>query len=436
MLERKILHNLSAWKNNPDRMCLMIKGARQVGKSTTIQEFCKKNYKYFIEMNFIANEEYKEIFAGNLEKENILKQITLYFPTAEFIPNETVIFLDEIQDCPRAITALKFLAQDKRFDVITSGSILGITYKRDKKKQPPSVPVGYVEHLEMHSLDFEEFLWANKIRKETIAEIKAFYDQKTPVLPAMHTKMLELFREYIVVGGMPHVVQNFVDTHNFGNVLKLQRDILEDYKKDIAKYAEGIEKVKVRDCFVSIPNHLAKKYKKFQWTIVEKHGSARKYKDSIMWLIDAGMVEKCNNLAIPELPLAGNVKDGEFKIYMRDTGLLVAMLEDGSQKNVINGDLGIYKGALYENVVADIFRKSGKHLFYFARDNRFEIDFVVRVDDVATAVEVKAGDNTKAWSVVTMVGRYGMKRAVKLSTKNVGVDGKIETLPLYMSIFI
>ncbi|MCL1873986.1 MAG: AAA family ATPase [Clostridiales bacterium] len=436
MLERKILTDLSVWKNDPDRMCLMVKGARQVGKSTTIQKFCRENYKYFIEMNFVANEEYKAIFAGNLEKENILKQITLYFPTAEFIPNETVIFLDEIQDCPRAITALKFLAQDERFDVITSGSLLGITYKHDKAMLPPSVPVGYVDHLEMHSLDFEEFLWANNIRKETIEEFKAFYQQKTPVLPAMHTKLLALFREYIVVGGMPRVVQNFVNNHNFGNVLKLQRDILEDYKKDIAKYAEGIEKAKVRDCFLSIPNQLAKKYKKFQWNLIEKQGSARKYRDSIMWLIDAGMVEKCDNLTIPELPLAGNVKDGEFKIYMRDTGLLVAMLEDGSQKNIINGDLGIYKGALYENIIADIFKKSGKQLFYFAKDNRFEIDFIVRADDIATAVEVKAGDNTKAWSVVTMVDKYSVKRAIKLSTKNVGIDGKIETLPLYMAMFI
>lgn len=436
MLERKIVNDLIAWKNNPDKLCLMVKGARQVGKSTIIMEFCKTNYRYYAEMNFVANEGYTEIFAGSLEKENVLKQITLYFPDMQFIPNETVIFLDEIQDCPRAITALKFLARDKRFDVIASGSLLGITYKRSRENQPSSVPVGYVEHLEMHSLDFEEFLWANKIPVETIREIKTFFVDKSPVLPAMHTKMLELFREYIVVGGMPNVVQDFVNNRNFGNVLKLQRDILQEYKEDISQYAEGMGKSKVRACFLSIPNQLAKKYKKFQWNVVEKNSSSRKYKDSVIWLIDAGIVSKSDNLSVPELPLAGNVIEGEFKIYMRDTGLLVAMLEDGSQKNIINGDLGIYKGAIYENIIADIFRKSGKQLFYYARDNRFEIDFVVRIDDMATVIEVKAGDNTKAKSVDIMVNRHGMARAVKLASKNVGVDGKIETLPLYMAMFL
>ena len=436
MLKRKIIQDLLIWKNNPDKMCLMLKGARQVGKSTIVRRFCRENYRHFIEINFIEHDAYKQIFAGNLDKDSILKQLTLFFPDVELADGNLAIFLDEIQDCPRAITALKFLARDSRFDVYSSGSLLGLVYKNERSMDLPSIPVGFVDHLEMHSLDFEEFLWANSIRPESIADIKAHFDDKTPVPPAMHTKFMELFREYIVVGGMPRVVQNFVDNHNFGTVLRLQRAIVAEYRDDIAHYAEGMEKAKVRDCFLSIPNQLSKKYKKFQYRVVDKNGSARKYAGSIMWLVDAGIVQKCENLALPELPLSGNVKDGEFKIYMRDTGLLVSMLEDGSQKNIINGDLGIYKGAIYENIIGDIFKKSGKSLFYYAKDNRFEIDFIIRSDDFVTAIEVKAGDNTKAWSVSTIVDKYDVRMAIKLATKNVGVAGKVITLPLYMAMFL
>lgn len=440
MLKRKITMELLAWKNDPEKLCLMVNGARQVGKSTTIQEFCKVHYTHFIEMNFIENEEYLQIFDGALDKNTILKQITLFFPEIELVPNETVIFFDEIQHCPRAITALKFLAKDERFDIIASGSMLGILYKSrsaDRKAMDiPSVPVGFINHIEMHSIDFEEFLWANKIKQETIDDVKNYYLSKKPVPSAMHNKLLELFREYIVVGGMPQVVQNFVIHRNFGNVIKIQRNIIEDYKKDITQYAEGNDKAKIRDCFLSIPNQLAKKYKKFQYSVVEKGEGARKYAGAIRWLIDAKIVVRCDNLSVPELPLAGNVKDGEFKIYMRDTGLLVAMLEEGSQKNIINNDLKIYKGAIYENIIADIFTKSGKSLFYYARDNKFEIDFIERLDDVATAIEVKSGDNTKSWSTKTIVGKYDIKRGIKLATKNVGESDDILTLPIYMAMFL
>jgi len=300
----------------------------------------------------------------------------------------------------------------------------------------PSVPVGYVDHLEMHSLDFEEFLWANNIKRESIADIKEFFNKKKKVLPAVHEKMLELFKEYIVVGGMPRVVQDFVNNKNFSSVLQIQKSIVEDYKKDIAKYAEGNEKAKARDCFLSIPNQLAKKYKKFQYKIVDKNGSSRKYEGSLMWLIDAGIVTRCKNLSLPELPLSGNSIDNEFKIYMRDTGLLISMLEEGTQASIINGDLGIYKGAIYENIIADIFTKAGKELFYFAEVNRFEIDFIIRYDDLPTPVEVKAADNTKARSINSMINRYGIKKAIKLSSKNLGEYSEILSIPLYMAIFL
>lgn len=431
MLKRKIYDNLIQWKARGDKLCLMVKGARQVGKTFIIEQFARENYKHFTFINFDKNPAYKAIFDGDLDTETLIKQISLRVPGAELIPGETLLFLDEIQNCPRARTALKFLTQDKRFDVIASGSLLGINYK-----DVPSFPVGYVEHLEMHSLDFEEFLWANNVSSGSVADIKDYFDNKKPVPAAMHGRMMELFKEYIVVGGMPRVVDEFVNTHNFANVLRIQKAIVNDYTDDIAKYAEGTEKAKARACFLSIPKHLSKDYKKFQYGIVERGGTARKFGGSLMWLYDAGIINFCYNLSIPELPLEGNAKSDAFKVYMRDTGLLMAMLEDGSQADIIDGNLGIYKGAIYENIIADIFGKSGKKLYYFEQNGKLEIDFFIRLNKTATAVEVKSADNTKAKSMEAVIARYGVKHGIKLSAKNVGGTENFDSFPLYMAMFL
>jgi predicted AAA+ superfamily ATPase len=419
------------WKTREDKQCLVVKGARQVGKTFIIELFARENYKHTATLNFEKNPAYKTIFDGDLDTETLIKQISLRVPGVELIPGETLLFLDEIQSCPRARTALKFLTQDGRFDVIASGSLLGINYKH-----VPSYPVGYVEHLEMHSLDFEEFLWANGVTPASIADIKEYFDKKKTVPAAMHERMMELFKEYIVVGGMPRAVDEFVTTHNFANVLKIQKGIINDYSDDIAKYAEGTEKAKARACFLSIPKHLSKDYKKFQYSIVERGGTARKYGGSLMWLYDAGIINFCYNLSIPELPLEGNAKSDSFKVYMCDTGLLMAMLEDGSQEDVIDGNLGIYKGAIYENIIADIFGKSGKKLYYFEQNGKLEIDFFIRRNKTATAVEVKSADNTKAKSMDAIFLKYGVKHGIKLSTKNVGGTEAFDSLPLYMAIFL
>ena len=431
MLERKIYNDLMRWKSRDDKLCLLVKGARQVGKTFIIELFARGNYKCFTSINFVQNPAYKAIFDGDLDAETLIKQISLRVPGAELIPGETAIFLDEIQDCPRARAALKFLTQDGRFDVIASGSMLGINYK-----DVPSYPVGYVDHLEMYSLDFEEFLWANGISSSSVADIKEYYDKKKTVPAAMHERMMELFREYIVVGGMPRAVYEYVNTHNFANVLKIQKAIINDYTDDIAKYAEGAEKAKARACFLSIPKHLSKDYKKFQYSIVERGGTARKFGGSLMWLFDADIINFCYNLSIPELPLEGNAKSDVFKVYMRDTGLLMAMLEDGSQADIIDGNLGIYKGAVYENIIADIFRKSGKKLYYFEQNGKLEIDFFIRKEKTATAIEVKSADNTKSKSMESVIAKYGVKRGIKLSTKNVGETEGFDSLPLYMAMFL
>lgn len=431
MLKRKIYDDLMTWKNNPERLCLLVKGARQVGKTFIIKKFAEENYKHFVELNFYENEGYKAIFGGDLNMETLIKQISLRVPNADLVPGETLIFIDEIQDCPRARTALKFLAIDRRFDVIASGSMLGIKYK-----DVPSYPVGYIDPLEMHSLDFEEFLWANGVKQSSIADIRSYFENHEPVPAAMHERMVELFKEYIVVGGMPRVVQDFVTNHNFATVLRIQKAIIEDYKEDIAKYAEGSEKTKARACFESIPKHLSKDYKKFRYSLVEKGGTARKYGGSLEWLLDANVISFCHNLSAPELPLEGNAQSDIFKVYMRDTGLLMAMLDDGSQADIIDGNLGIYKGAIYENIIADIFTKSGKKLYYYEKNNYLEIDFFIRRSNTATAVEVKSADNTKSKSLGTVIEREGVRQGIKLSSKNVGKTGTVESFPLYMAMFL
>jgi predicted AAA+ superfamily ATPase len=267
-------------------------------------------------------------------------------------------------------------------------------------------------------------------------DIKEYFDTLQPVPSAMHERMMELFREYIVIGGMPRVVQEFVTSHNFANVLRIQKAIISDYTDDIGKYADGAEKTKARACFLSIPKHLSKDYKKFRYSLVEKGGASRKYGGSLMWLLDAGIISFCYNLGTPELPLEGNAKSDAFKVYMRDTGLLMAMLEDGSQEDIIDGNLGIYKGAVYENIIADIFTKSNKKLYYFEKNNKLEVDFFIRRNKTATAVEVKSADNTKSKSLDSVMEHHGVKSGIKLSAKNVGKAGKIDILPLYMAMFL
>ncbi|MCL2047017.1 MAG: AAA family ATPase [Oscillospiraceae bacterium] len=431
MLKRKIYDELLHWKSRSDKQCLVIKGARQVGKTFIIEQFAKDNYENVIVIDFEKNPAYRAIFDGDLDSETLIKQISLRIPDAQIVPNKTLLFLDEIQSCPNARTALKYLTQYGQFDVIASGSLLGINYK-----EVSSFPVGYVEHLEMHSMDFEEFLWASGVSPRSIEDVRSYFERKEPVPTAMHQRMNELFKEYIVVGGMPRVVNEFMESHNFANVLRIQKAIINDYMDDMAKYAEGAEKTKARACFLSIPRHLSKDYKKFQYSIVERGGTSRKFAGSLMWLYDAGIINFCYNLSIPELPFEGNAKSEAFKVYMCDTGLLMAMLEEGSQEDVIDGNLGIYKGAIFENSIADIFTKLGKKLYYFEQNSKLEIDFFIRWNKNATAVEVKSADNTKSKSMDAVLAKYGVKHGIKLSMKNIGGTDKFDSYPLYMSMFL
>ena len=436
MLKRKIEQALINWKNTPNHSPLIIKGCRQCGKTFSVRDFAKKNYKYEVYLNFFKNPSYISIFDGSLEIDNLIMMMSaLLGPNAVFKSGETVIILDEIQDCPEARTALKFFREDGRFDVIGTGSLLGV---KGYGKQPKSIPVGSETVIEMHPLDFEEFLWANGITPQIIYKLKECFNEEKPVPDALHEKMRQLILQYTVVGGMPEVVDTFVKTKQMNSVLALQRDIVRSYEDDMVKYADDKDKSLIKECFQSIPKQLSKENKKFQYSVVKKGGTASKFQGSIQWTEDAGIIARCYNLDLPELPLDGNAIDDVFKVYMQDTGLLVSMLEDGTQFDILQGNLYGYKGAIFENLMADIFTKMGRKLYYYHKDSGLEIDFVIRYKGGATLIEVKAATgNTKSTkTILSHPEKYHVAGAIKLGDYNVGRNEKMQTIPIYMGFLL
>lgn len=436
MLKRKIEQLLQEWKRSPNRKPLLIKGCRQCGKTFSVLDFAKKNYKHVVYLNFFENPDYCSVFEGSLEIDNITMLLSaLLGSEAVFEPGNTILVLDEIQECPDARTALKFFHLDGRYDVIGTGSLLGV---RGYGKEPKSIPVGYETTIDMSPLDFEEFLWANGVSEIVIDSLKKNITQVTPVLEALHKKMRQLLLQYTVVGGMPDVVQTFVDTKRLDEVLNMQRDIVRSYEDDMIKYANQKDKSRILECFQSIPKQLSKENKKFQYSVVKKGSTASKYAGSLQWIEDAGIISRCYNLSATELPLDGNAQDDVFKVYMRDCGLFISMLEDGTQFDVLQGNLARYKGAIFENLIADMFTKMGRKLYYFHKNSGLEVDFVIRYKGECTLVEVKASSgNTK--STKTILGhpeKYHVHSAIKLGDYNVGKSDEILTLPLYMAFLL
>ena len=436
MLKRKIEQRLTEWKNTPNKKPLIIKGCRQCGKTFSVLEFAKRNYTHVVYLNFFENPDYTSVFAGSLEIDNIIMMLSaLLGKSAVFVPGETVIILDEIQDCPEARTALKFFRIDGRFDVIGTGSLLGV---KGYGKEPKSIPVGSETVIDMYPLDFEEFLWANGISDALIQMLKQHLENETPVPEALHNRMRQLLLQYTIVGGMPDAVQTFVDTRQMDEVLRIQRDIVRSYEDDMVKYAERKDKSRIKECFQSIPKQLSKENKKFQYSVVKKGSTAAKYAGSLQWIEDAGIIARCYNLSITELPLDGNAVEDVFKVYMRDCGLFVSMLEDGTQFDILQGNLFGYKGAIFENLIADIFGKMGRKLYYFHKDSGLEVDFVIRHHGVCTLVEVKAATgNTKSTkTILRHPEKYHVHHAIKLGDYNVGRNEQILTLPLYMAFLL
>lgn len=436
MLKRKIEQRLQEWKRSPNRKPLLIKGCRQCGKTYSVLDFAKKNYKHVVYLNFFENPDYCSVFEGSLEIDNITMLLSaLLGSEAVFEPGNTILVLDEIQECPDARTALKFFHLDGRYDVIGTGSLLGV---RGYGKEPKSIPVGYETTIDMSPLDFEEFLWANGISEVVIDSLRKNIRGVTSVPAALHKKMRQLLLQYTVVGGMPDVVQTFVDTKRLDEVLNMQRDIVRSYEDDMIKYANQKDKSHILECFQSIPKQLSKENKKFQYSVVKKGSTASKYAGSLQWIEDAGIISRCYNLSATELPLDGNAQDDVFKVYMRDCGLFISMLEDGTQFDVLQGNLARYKGAIFENLIADMFTKMGRKLYYFHKNSGLEVDFVIRYKGECTLVEVKASSgNTKSTkTILAHPEKYHVNSAIKLGDYNVGRSGEILTLPLYMAFLL
>lgn len=438
MLERKAYFQLKNWKEKHLHTTLMINGARQVGKTYLVREFGKNEYKSYIEINFIKNPELKDIFSNAVDAVTIYKRMTAMIKDIKLIKHDTLIFLDEIQACGNARTSLKFLAEEGSFDIITSGSLLGLTYGEDadpNTEEPKSIPTGYEEFLTMYSLDFEEFLWAEGL-KNSIPYLKEFFDNKQKVPTEINDKYEELFREYIVVGGMPEVIEKYVTNHDFNEVASIQEKILIDYQSDISKHAKGAEKIKVRKCYDAIPKQLAKELKKYQYSTVEKGQTSKKYGGSIQWLKDSNLVNICYNVYEPYIPLLGNSDDNQFKLYINDTGLLCAMYGFETKKAILTNTIkGHAKGGIYENIIAECLIKKGYKLFYYKPDALNEIEFLIEKDGEVRPIEVKAG-NTSTESLNRFIEKYNPTLSYKLINGNLGVVDSKYTLPHYMIIFL
>ena len=439
MLKRKLYADLLAWKREKKKECLLVKGARQVGKTYLVRQFGKREYESFVEINFHEQKSLKVIFEGDKTAEEICKRLTANLPGVRLIPGKTLIFLDEIQKCAEARTALKFLAQDGRFDVIASGSLLGLSYGKDDDREVEpveSVPVGYERPITMYPMDFEEFLWAYGYPDETVAYLKGFYTAKEKIPTDVREKFENLLREYLVVGGMPEVVASFAEYKDFTRVQEIQDKILASYADDISQHARGAEKVKVRACYDSIPRQLAKENKKFKYSEVEHKATARKYGDSVQWLRDANMAYLCRNTTVPTLPLKAYEKENEFKLYVADTGLLLAMFGFATKQALLNGNLkGFAKGGIYENFVAQTLAANGYTLHYYKPNDSSELEFLIEKDGEVIPIEVKAG-NTATRSLDAFVKEYEPTVAIKLISGNVGFAGKKLSIPHFLAMFL
>jgi putative ATP/GTP-binding protein len=433
--KRKIDEFLADWKNNHSRKPLIIKGARQIGKTESILHFAHENYENVVYINFVLDKKYTTIVNDGYDVETVVKNITLINPSTKFIPDKTLIVFDEIQEYPDIATTLKPFNLYGKYDVICSGSMLGINYKKIHSNS-----VGSKTDYEMFSMDFEEFLWAKGYEDTAINSILEHMISLTPFSETELSVYKSLFLDYCVLGGMPDVIKGYIKTGTFSQSLEIQGQIRLDYEEDVRKYAEGLDQAKIISVYRSIPAQLAKENKKFQFSIIDKKARSREYTGCIEWLIDAGVVTECNCLNYPELPLKGNVDNSKYKLYYPDTGLLISALDEEAQEDLrVNKNLGVYKGALYENFVAEAFVKQGLGLFYYKKDNStLEEDFFVRSKNELIPVEVKSNnDSSKSLTALIKSDRYAdIKHGIKLGDFNVGVANNIYTFPYFCAFML
>lgn len=433
--KRKIDNFLIEWKNSLNKKPLIIKGCRQIGKTESIKHFAKENYTNTVYINFVENPKMKTILEDGYSVDMIIKNISKLYPNYKFIKKDTLIIFDELQEFPEIATSLKFFCIDGNYDVICSGSLLGINYKRIESNS-----VGYKYDYEMSSFDFEEFLWAKGYNEDFINDIYNHMIEQKPFNSLDFNLLNDLFLDFCILGGMPEVISTYIENNSFLDTLRIQKQLLLDYEEDIRKYASGIDQTRILNVYRHIPIQLAKENKKFQITKVAKNARFSDYRGCIEWLYDAGIINICYKLHYPELPLKGNYEPNNYKIYFKDTGLLVANLDSFSQEDLrANKNLGVYKGALYENIVADAFVKSGLDLFYYKRnDSSLEEDFFIREKDNLVPIEVKAGNNkTKSLLELIKSDKYpDVKYGIKLCNKNIGFNDFFYSFPYFCAFLI
>jgi len=440
MLKRKFYDVLIKWKASHGRECLFVKGARQIGKTFIIDQFGRRNYSSYISLNFIINKDDSRIFGNDLQANAIFAAISAVHPHFRLVPGDTLIFLDEIQSCPRARTALKSLAIDGRADVVASGSLLGLTFLDDehqRERSQESIPVGYEKHVSMRPLDFEEFLWAKGYDECTIGNLRDSFARCESVPTVVNDRFLSLFREYLAIGGMPEVVSTFIRENNFGMAYEVQAKIVDANLDDIARYAAKTDKPKIRACYLSLPEQLARENRKFKYSAVASGGSARKFSSSIDWLRESALSIQCFNTSETRIPLNVYRIGDTFKMYLTDVGLLTAMMGFRAKKDILDNTLvGFAKGGLYENAIAEQLVSRGYVPYYHQKSPGLgEIDFVIEHESGAVPIEVKAGRNTSS-SFDAMLKRNDVAFGYKFITGNVGRVGKKITLPHYMSMFV
>ena len=434
-LKRKIDDYLIKWKKNPDRLPLIIKGARQIGKTNAIKNFGESSYKTYIEINFALQPQFKTIFEDGFEVDNIIKNITLKMPELELTENDTLIFFDEMQECVSTATSLKAFREDGRYDIICSGSLMGINYKEIESNS-----VGNKEDYIMRSLDFEEFLWAKGYKSEQIEDLYGHMLEQKPLSNTQYNVMMSNFKDYMIVGGMPAIVSKFIKNKNFSGILKMQQQILLDYEEDITKYAGGLDKTKILNCYRKISVFLGNENKKFQISKIATGARNREYVGVIEWLSNAGIVNISYAMEQANLPLKGNYNPDNYRLYFADTGLLIGSLDEEVQEDLRNNEnLNTYKGALYENIVGDMLVKSGYNLYFYKDDSKkLEMDFMIRDKNSLIPVEVKANDNATV-SLNNLINGdlyKDIKYGIKLCNKNIGFNGKFYTFPYFLTFLL
>ena len=434
-LKRKIDKYLIEWKNDKNRLPLIVKGARQIGKTESIENFGKNNYENVVVINFVLQKQYKNIFDDGFDVDTIIRNISLINPNFNFTPGKTLIFFDEIGDCINATTSLKSFNIDGRYDVICSGSLMGINYQEIESNS-----VGNKQDYEMNSMDFEEFLWAKGYKETQIEEMYSYMLNCKPLPKVMYSVMLENFKEYMIVGGMPAIVNRFVEQNNYSGILNMQRQILLDYEEDITKYAGGLDKGKILNVYRKIPVFLGNENKKFQISKIEHNARNREYVGVIDWLSNAGIINISYCMEQPFLPLKGNYNPDNYRLYFKDTGLLVASLDDEAGEDLrVNKNFNTYKGALYENIVGEMLVKEGYSLYFYKNEKgTIEMDFFIRDKDSLIPIEVKANDNeTLSLNKLIESDKYkDIKYGIKLCNKNIGFNGKFYTFPYFLTFLL